>query len=142
LTVTPKTITDYLLETLRNESNLSDFKKWFLGEPAPSQYPSSPWGWVEWIGGRQTPGTTSNRMKVEDQFYIGLIYKHPSHEKAEENIMNYEVYVKSALASDQTLDGNVAYSFVSNREKQKLFMGDHSIVACRITVTTRRNEQL
>ena len=137
---TPKTITDYLLLTLRANSNLSAIKKWFLGEPAPSQYPSSPWGWVEWTGGRQAPGTVANTINVEDQFYIVVVHKHPSFEKAEETVMGYVETIESSLASDRTLDGNVGYSFVSNREKQKQFMGDHSIVAARLTLQTRRRK--
>jgi len=140
LTVTPSTITDYLLATLRADSNLSDIKKWFLGEPAPSQYPSSPWGWVEWTGGRQTPSTVSNKMSVEDTLFVVVVSKHPSHEQAETNVMGYVEAIESSIVSDRTLDGNVAYCYVSNREKQKQFMNDYSIVACRLTVTTKRKK--
>lgn len=140
MTVTPSTITDYLLATLRADSNLSDIKKWFLGEPAPSQYPSSPWGWVEWTGGRQTPSTVSNKMSVEDTLFVVVVSKHPSHEQAETNVMGYVEAIESSIVSDRTLDGNVAYCYVSNREKQKQFMNDYSIVACRLTVTTKRKK--
>jgi len=141
LSVTPSTITDYLLLTLRADEDLADIKKWFLGEPAPSQYPSSPWGWVEWTGGRQTPSTVSNKMGVEDTFFVVVVSKHPSSKQAETNVMSYVETVETSFASDRTLDGNVAYSHVSNREKQKQFMGDHSIVAARITIHTIRKKQ-
>jgi len=140
LSVTPNTILDYILETLRADEDLADIKKWFLGEPAPSQYPSSPWGWIEWTGGRQTPSTVSNKMSVEDTFFVVVVSKHPSHEQAETNVMGYVEAIESSIVSDRTLDGNVAYSYVSNREKQKQFMGDHSIAAARITLTTKRKK--
>lgn len=138
MSVTPNTILDYILETLREDSHLSDFKKWFLGEPPATQYPSSPWGWIEWIGGRQTPGTASNSMTTEDRFYIVPVMKHP--ETAERSVVAYVEAIESALASDRTLDGNVAYSWVENREKIKDRMKDHNIIAVFITLHTKRKK--
>lgn len=139
MSTTPATITNYILETLRDDSNLSAIKTWFFGEPSTSQFPSSPWGWAEWTGGRQQPGAASNAMNTEDQFWIVIVVKHPNHEQGEEDTLSYVENTESALAADRTLDGKVAYSWISNREKQRPF-NDRSIVAARLTLTTRRRK--
>jgi hypothetical protein len=140
LSVTPKTLTDHILATLRADTDLSAIKKWFLGEPPQTQYPSSPWGWVEWVGGTQKPGTTNNSIITEDRIYIVVVNKHPNCETAETDVMAYAETVESSLDADRTLDGNVAYSYVADREKQKQFSGDHSIVAVRVTLNTWRKK--
>jgi len=136
----PKTILNTIISTLQEADSLSAIKHVLKGEPPQSKYKAFPFIFAEWNGGRQQPATTSNKLSIEDIFYIVVVDRHPSPTEAEDNIMDYAESIETALASDRTLNGAVAHSYVSNREKQKQFSSDYSVVAARITLSTyRRN---
>lgn len=136
----PKTILDTIISTLQDAAALSSIKHVLKGEPPQSKYKAFPFIFAEWAGGRQQPATTSNKLHIEDNFYIVVVDRHPDPSNAEDAIMDYAESIETALASDRTLGGYVAHSHVSNREKQKQFSSDYSVVAARITLQTyRRN---
>ncbi len=137
--INPKTLAKYLLSQLRNEPSLQEFKRWFLGEPPETKYPSSPWGWVEWTSKRQTPGTVINVMDAEDNFNIVLVVKHPDHEKGENKMMSHVIDIEKSLAEDRTLGGQVRTSWVSDMEKWRP-SPDRAIIAAQITLKTKRRK--
>jgi len=139
----PKTIRDQIISILvtadpKNAEGKS-VVKWFKGEPPKSRYPDKPWGWVEWAGGAMEPPVGA-KAQIRDNFYIVIVDKHIEAEKAENSIMDFAESVEAALDDSPALGNLVAYSYVSNREKEKMFLGDYSICALRITLSTRRRE--
>jgi hypothetical protein len=112
---------------------------WFKGEPPKSRWPGFPWGWVEWSGGVMEAPVGSKAM-IRDSFYIVVVDKHIEADKAEDSVMDFAESVEAALDDSPTIGGLVAASYVVNREKQKVFLGDYSMVALRITLATRRRE--
>jgi len=134
----PKAIRNQIITILDAATSLDSIKRFFKGEPPRSRWPGFPWAWVEWAGGPMAPGAA--KMTVEDRFYIVVVDKHIEAEKAEDSIMDYAESVVAVLDDDPSLGGLVAASWVTNREKQKLFEADYSIVAVRITLQSRRRE--
>jgi hypothetical protein len=142
----PKLIRNKIIELIENFDfeafGFGDFlsnAKWFKGQPPRSRFPNFPCGWVEWNGGVMQPPVGS-KTQVLDNFYIVVVDKNINAEIAEDNIMDFAEAVKAALDQDVTIDGLVAYSWITNREKEKQFEGDYSLVAIRLTLSTRRNE--
>lgn len=80
------------------------------------------------------------KQLIRDNFYVVVVDKHIEADKAEDSIMDFADSVEAVLDNDPTINNLVATSYVTNREKQKLFEGDYSIVALRITLSTRRRE--
>ena len=71
----------------------------------------------------------------------GDVDKHIEADKAEDSVMDFAESIEAALDDSPTLGGLVAASYVVNREKQKVFLeGDYSMIALRITLSTRRRE--
>ena len=139
----PKAIRNQIITILttadpKNEAGTS-IKKWFKGQPPRSRFPAFPCGWVEWNGGVMQPPVGS-RTQILDQFYIVIVEKHIDAEKAEDSVMEFVDSVEAALDDAPTIGDLVAYSWVSNREKEKQFEGDYSLIAVRLTLSTRRNE--
>jgi hypothetical protein len=140
---TPKQIRDAINAILiaqkpKNASNIES-KKWFDGQPPPSRTPGFPYGWIEWIGGQKSP-PTGTKAEIADNFYIVIVDKQIDQDKAENSIMEFVEAIENALETSPTVGGTVAFSWVSNREKEKIFEGDYSSVAVRITLSTRRRE--
>ena len=139
----PKAIRDQIITILttadpKNEAGVS-IKKWFKGQPPLSRAPAFPWGWVEWSGGVMQPPVGS-KAEINDNFFIVVVDKHINSEKAEDSVMEFVDTIVAALDDAPTIGDLVAYSWVSNREKEKQFEGDYSLIAVRLTLSTRRNE--
>ncbi|HLE74924.1 MAG TPA: hypothetical protein VI864_02640 [Candidatus Bathyarchaeia archaeon] len=140
----PKAIRDQIITLLttadpKNGAGKS-VVKWFKGEPPKSRWPGFPWGWVEWTGGIMEPPVGS-KAEIRDNFFVVVVDKHVDAEKAEDSVMDFADSVEAALDDSPTIGGLVAYSWVVNREKQKVFLeGDYSMIALRITLSTRRRE--
>jgi len=139
----PRAIRDQIISILtaadpKNDAEAS-IKKIFKGEPPRSRWPGFPWGWVEWVGGIMEPPVGA-KAQIRDIFYIVIVDRHVDAEKAENSIMEFASSVEAALDDDPSIGGLVAASWVINREKQKLFESDYSIVAVRLTFATRRRE--
>ena len=96
-------------------------------------------GWVEWSGGVMQPPVGS-KAEINDNFFIVVVDKHINFEKAEDSVMEFVDSVETALDDSPTIGGLVARSFVGNREKEKQFQSDYSMVAARITLNTFRRE--
>ena len=139
----PKTVRDAiltLLQTADPQNGKEDkIKKWFKTQLKQASWPSSPFAWVEYGGGPLKPGI-STRSEVQDKFYVVVIDQHAKEEVAEDSVLDFADSIKTALATDMTLGGTVLRSWVSNREKEKLFEKDYSLVGVRLTVETRRYE--
>jgi len=140
----PKTLRDQIISILQNadpkNGESKSIKKIFKGEPPQSRWPGFPWGWVEWAGGPLTPSSMSVKARVEDRFFVVVVDKHVDADRAEDSVMDFADSVEAALDADPTIGGLVATSYVVNREKEKRFLGDYSLVALRITLYTRRRE--
>lgn len=133
-------IRDALITLLKNSSTLRDVKEWKKAQPPPSTWRGFPFGWIEWAGGPKEPPITQQQV-VRDSFYIAVAFKHQNQDRAEDDALACVKKVEDTLASAPTLAGTVATSWVSNREKEKFFMQDeHSVVAIRVTLSTRRRE--
>ncbi len=139
----PKVIRDQIISILISGNPLNakgkSIVKWFKGEPPRSRYPGFPWGWVEWAGGTMSPPVGA-KAEVKDNFFVVVVDKHINPEEAEDSIMDFTESVETVLDDSPSLNGTVATSYIINREKEKLFEGDYSIVAVRITLSTRRRE--
>jgi len=135
----PKTIRNQLFTTLSGAPSLSGIKKWFKAEPPRSRWPGFPWGWVECTLGPMKPPVGAKQL-IQDNFYVVVVTKHIDFEKADDDALDFAESVEAVLDDDPTIGGLVGASWVSNREKQKLFDGDYSIVAVRTTLSTRRRE--
>ena len=139
----PKAIRDQIITILTTANPLNEagvsIKKWFKGQPPLSRAPAFPWGWVEWSGGVMQPPVGS-KAEINDNFFIVIVDKHINPEKAEDSVMEFVDSVEAALDDAPTIGNLVAYSWVSNREKEKQFEGDYSLIAVRLTLSTRRNE--
>jgi hypothetical protein len=135
----PGDICTSIIALLKAAGPLKSFKQWFLGEPAPSKYPGFPWGWVEWIAGaKEAP--VSVKAQVRDVFYVVFVSQHVDASIAEASGLQLLETIETVLTSDRSLGGKVEASWVSNREKEKKFQGEQSMIAVRITVQTRRRE--
>ncbi len=139
----PKAIRNQIITILqtadpKNGQNQS-INKIFFGEPPKSRYPGFPWGWVEWAGGPMEPPVGA-KAEVKDVFLIVVVDKHIEADRAEDSVMDFADSVEAVLDNDGTVGGLVGRSYVTNREKQKLFDGDYSVCACRITFQTHRRE--
>lgn len=78
---------------------------------------------------------------VRDSFYIAVALKHQNQDRVEDDALSCVKNIEDTLDGDPTLGGTVATSWVSNREREKFFMQDeHSVVAIRVTLSTRRRE--
>jgi hypothetical protein len=139
----PKTIRDKIIDLIKaadpKNSKDAGVTAWFKGEPPKSRYPGFPWGWVEWAGGPMEPPVGS-KAEVKDVFLIVVVDKHIEADRAEDSVMDFAESVEAVLDNDGTVGGLVGRSYVTNREKQKLFDGDYSVCACRITFQTHRRE--
>lgn len=140
----PKAIRDQIITILEaakpeNEKGRR-VKKWLKGEPPARRYPGFPFGWVEWMGGPMQPSTMTAKSKIEDKFYVVVLDKHVDAEEAEDSIMDFAESVEAALDDDSTIGGLLAASYVINRDKEKRFRDNYSIVAVRVTLYTRRRE--
>lgn len=139
----PKAIRDEIINLLKTadpkNSEGKSIKKWFKGEPPRSRWPDFPWGWVEWAGGSMEPPVGS-KAEIRDIFFIVTVDKHIDAEKAEDSVMDFAESIEAALDDSPTIGGLVNYSWVVNREKQKVFLDDYSVCALRVTLATRRRE--
>lgn len=139
----PKAIRDQIIDllTTANPQNGAGkgVVKWFKGEPPRLRWPGFPWGWVEWAGGPMAPPVGS-KAEIRDSFFVVVVDKHIDAERAEDSVMDFADSIEAALDDSPTVGGLVARSYVVNREKQKLFDGDYSMVACRIILQTHRRE--
>ena len=139
----PMVIRDKILEVLENRKPENCFKavvkKWFRAEPLRARVPGYPYGWVEWDKGPAEP-PISSKHEIRDAFFVVVVDRHVDAEKAEDSVLSFCKSVEDVLAWYPTFGGLVGYSWVSLREKEKLFEGDHSVCAVRITVQSRRRE--
>jgi len=139
----PKRIRDQIITLIQTAAPQNGVKatitRWFKGEPPKSRWPGFPWAWVEWGGGQMNPPVGAI-AEVKDLFYIVVVDKHVEADRAEDSIMDFAESIEAALDDQPTLGGLVSRSYVVNREKQKLFDGDYSICACRITLQSHRRE--
>ncbi len=114
-------------------------KKWYRGEKALGSINGFPCGWVVWAGGPAEAPVGSKQL-FRDAFHIVVVDKNVDAEKAEDSVESFCPSVEDVLAAAATLGDTVSQSWVSNREKEKIFLGDYSVVACRITVQSWRRE--
>lgn len=114
--------------------------EWFKGQPSSSRAPAFPWGWVEWLGGEMKHDIGSVTAEINDKFLIAVLDKHINVDKAEDSIMDFADTIETALESSVLLGGLVIDSWIINREKQKSFENDYSVVAVKITLFTRRRK--
>lgn len=143
MTKNPKEIRDEIITLLTTADPKNALGKGivkiFKGEPPKSRWPGFPWGWVEWsTGGMEPPVGT--KAEIRDAFNIVIVDKHIDAEKAEDSIMDFADAVEAAMDDSPSLSDFVGRSYVTNREKQKVFDGDYSMVAVRITLQTHRRE--
>jgi hypothetical protein len=139
----PKAIRDKIKDVLEKCKPENCFgavvKKWFRAEPLRARVPSFPYGWVEWNQGLAEP-PISSKHEIRDAFFVFVVDRHVDAEKAEDSVLSFCKSVEDVLALDPTFGGSVGGSWVSLREKEKLFEGDHSVCGVRITVQSRRRE--
>ena len=117
-------------------ADLSAVKKWLKAEPVPTRYPTSPFGWVEYNGGPRKP--SSGAKEVFDDFFVVIVVKSADPDNNEDTAMALAKSAEAALGADPQLNNTTFDSYVSNREKQKVFASDYDIVAIRLTVHTWR----
>ena len=125
-----------ILAKLVSAADLSSIKKWLKAEPIPTRYPTSPFGWVEYNGGLREP--SSGTKRVNDDFFVVLVVKSADPDNNEDTAMGLAKAAEAALETDPQLSSTTFDSYVSNREKQKVFASDYDIVAIRLTVHTWR----
>ena len=80
------------------------------------------------------------KAEIRDAFFVVVVDKHVNAEEAEDSAMDFAESIEAVLDDSPSIDGLVARSYVINREKQKLFDGDYSMVALRVTLQTHRRE--
>ena len=125
-----------ILSKLTAAGDLSTIKKWLKAEPIPTRYPTSPFGWVEYNGGVRKP--SSGSKEVVDDFFVVLVVKSADPDNNEDTAMALQKAAEVALEADPQLNSTTFDSYVSNREKQKVFASDYDIVAIRLTIHTWR----
>jgi hypothetical protein len=81
-----------------------------------------------------------SKAEIRDSFLIVVVDKHINADVAEDSIMDFADSVEATLDDSPTIGGLVARSYVVNREKQKVFDADYSMVAVRVTLQTHRRE--
>ena len=121
---------------LSSAASLASVKKWLQAEPSPTRYPAAVFGWVEWDGGPSNPEASTK--KTVDNFFVVLVRKSADAETNENEIIDLAEKTVTALEAEKTFGGKCFDSWVSNREKQKIFQGDYDLVAVRLTVHTER----
>lgn len=137
----PTQIVDQLRAILGAAATLKNVKNWFFGEPPLSRAPGYPFGWVEWMGGPMEPPVSSKKQVIRDSFSVVCVCKHVDAEKAEKEAYTLAETIEDVLDNDMSIGAKVQASWVSNREKQKLFIqNDYSIVAVRVTLSSWRRE--
>lgn len=121
---------------LEAAESLSNVKEWHKGAPALGRINRYPYGYVEWMGGPVSPRTGVSE-KVKDQLFVVIVDRHVAEDKAEDAVMDYAVSIHAVVKSDRTLNGAVTRSWLSFREKEKLFEGktDASIAGVRLSFT-------
>ncbi len=125
-----------ILAKLKAAVALASVKTWLQAEPPPVRYPTSPFGFVEWAGGPETP--EAGTKNVSDDFHIVLVAKSPDSDSNENAVITLAAAAEAALEADKTLGSTTFDSYVSNREVQKVPAGDYEIAAVRITLHTWR----
>lgn len=139
----PKTIRDKIIDVLKAAEPKNEAEKtvthWFSAEPPKNRWPGFPFGWVEAALGPQQPPVGS-KAEITDNFYVVIVDKHVDSETAEASVLDFVESLEAVLDDDATLAGLVGTSYVVNREKQKVFDQDYSVVAARLTLYTRRRE--
>jgi hypothetical protein len=125
-----------ILAKLMAAPELSAIKKWLKAEPVPTRYPTSPFGWVEYNGGLRAP--SSGTKQVNDDFFVVIVVKSADPDNNEDTAMALAKSAEAALEANPQLSSTTFDSYVSNREKQKVFASDYDIVAIRLTVHTWR----
>jgi hypothetical protein len=136
MTMDAPSIKAAILSKLAGAVDLSAVKKWLKAEPIPTRYPTSPFGWVEYDGGAMVPSAGSKQ--VNDDFFVVLVVKSADPDSNEDTAMVLAKAAEAALEADPQLNSTTFDSYVSNREKQKVFASDYDIVAIRLTVHTWR----
>lgn len=128
---------DIVTQLLASLASIKSVKKWYSGQPPASRTPGFPYGWVEWAGGiRDAP--VYSRAETRDKFYIVVVCKHIDNEKAEAEALGYVKTLEDLIKAGPSIGGLVNFAWVSNREKEKLFDKDYSVVGVRVTVDSRR----
>lgn len=139
----PKAIRDQIITLLKaaDPKNVAgkSIVRWEKGEPPKSRWPGFPWGWVEWSGGPME-APVGSKAEIRDSFLVVVIDKHINADVAEDSIMDFADAIETALDDSPTIGDLVARSYVVNREKQKVFDADYSMVAVRVTLQTHRRE--
>jgi hypothetical protein len=137
--VDPHGARDAILVMLRNAVSLENVKAWKSAEPPRSRWIGFPCGWVEWDGGPvEVSSLAAAKKKYQDRYFIVVLNRNANEEKSEDEAVDVAQAVQVVLESDNTLNGTVETSYVSNREKVKFFEGDYSLVAVRLTLVTRK----
>jgi hypothetical protein len=136
MTIDAPSIKAAILSKLAAAGDLSSIKKWLKAEPIPTRYPTSPFGWVEYNGGMRKP--SSGSKEVFDDFFVVLVVKSADPDNNEDTAMGLAKAAEASLEADPQLNSTTFDSYVSNREKQKVFASDYDIVAIRLTVHTWR----
>ena len=139
----PMAIRNKILEVLEDgkpkNSAGKSVVKWYRGEKALGSINGFPCGWVVWAGGPEEAPVGSKQV-IRDAFHVTVVDKNVDAEKAEDSVESFCPSVEDVLAAVATLGGLVSQSWVSNREKEKIFLNDYSVVGCRITVQSWRRE--
>ena len=129
----PKDIVDNLL-TILNAADETKGVEWHKGEPARSKWNKYPFGWVEWDGETIKPKTSVSE-KIYPRIFIAVVDRNIHEGKAEDSIMDFAVKVKDAVKITPTLLGSVETSWFTDRDKEKFFEEDHSIVGVGLKLT-------
>ena len=74
-----------ILSKLIAAVDLSAVKKWLKAEPIPTQYPTSPFGWVEYNGGPRKP--SAGTKEVFDDFFVVIVVKSGKPDENEDSAM-------------------------------------------------------
>jgi hypothetical protein len=69
-----------------------------------------------------------------------LVRKNVDVDINESEVIDLAEKAVAALEADKTFGGKCFDSWISNREKQKIFQGDYDLVAVRLTIHTERLE--
>jgi hypothetical protein len=136
--LTTAEIKSAITDALTDSASLAAVKKWLQAEPSPTRYPAAVFGWVEWEGGPANP--ESSTKKIVDNFFVVIVRKSVDSETNENEIIGLADEAVAALEAEKTFGGKCFDSWVSNREKQKVFQGDYDLVAVRLTLHTDRLE--
>lgn len=126
--------------SILDAGSLNPSLTWSRGEPAKGRFPDYPFGFIEWILGDRFP-KLATQAEIRDVFTITWVSRFPDEDKAEIEATDAVKAIEDLFKANPTLNGKVNAAWISRRIKDKTFDAqDYSIIAVRLTLTTRRKE--